>query len=310
MIALAILMALIGFALIFVAVYPAFRLSPGWQAPAIACGIMALALMVYFVGARPGQPGAPYQQQAALRLASAPADLTSAEQMERVRDTLRQNEDDAQAWARLGRMLARSERELEAIGAFQRAIRLEMDPQTLSDLGQTFINLNEGQVTREAVSAFEAAQDIAPDLPEPAFFLGLAAYQAGDIDQAEAIWTDILARLDPRDPFRVLIAQQAFQLLSQLQVDSAAIDAALDSDDFDPETRIAQMVGRLESRVDEGDAILSDWLRLIRVYGMAGDDDGARNVLVRARETFSDEVGAMAILNLLAAALATNEGQE
>ncbi|GJL97870.1 MAG: hypothetical protein DHS20C06_16870 [Hyphobacterium sp.] len=310
MIALAIMMAVIGFALIFVAMYPAFRLSPRWQTPAIACGVMAIAILVYFVDGRPGQAGAPYEQQAALRLASSTADLTPAARLERVRDTLRQNEDDAAAWAELGRMLARSERELEAIGAFQRSIRLELDPQTLSDLGQTFINLNDGQVTPEAVSAFEAAQDMAPDLPEPAFFLGLAAYQAGDMDQAEAIWVGILARLDARDPFRVLIAQQAFQLLSQLQVDTAAIDAALSSENFDPQTRIGGMVGRLEGRVDEGGATLSDWLRLIRVYGMAGDDDGARIVLDRARETFSDEAGAMAILNLLAAALATSEGQE
>ncbi len=310
MIALAILMAVIGFALIFAALYPAFRLSPRWQTPVIACGVMAIAVMVYLVGARPGQAGAPYQQEAALRLASPVAELTPDERLERVRDTLRQNENDAATWAELGRMLVRSERELEVIGAFQRSIRLELDPQTLSDLGQTFINLNDGQVTGEAVSAFEAAQDLEPDLPEPAFFLGLAAYQAGDVDQAEAIWVDILARLDVRDPFRVLIAQQAFQLLSQLQVGAAAIDAALDSGNFDPQTRINEMVGRLESRVDEGGATLADWLRLIRVYGMAGDDDGARDVLNRARETFADEVGAMAILNLLAAALATSEGQE
>jgi cytochrome c-type biogenesis protein CcmH len=310
MIVLAILMAVFGFALIFVALYPAFRLAPRWQTPVIACAVMAFAVMIYFVGARPGQAGAPYQQQAAIRLATPSTDLTPAERLERVRDMLRQNEDDAASWADLGRMLARSERELEAIGAFQRSIRLELDPQTLSDLGQTFINLNDGQVTPEAVSAFEAAQDMAPDLPEPAFFLGLAAYQAGDINQAEAIWVDILARLDARDPFRVLIAQQAFQLLSQLQVDTTAIDAALSVENFDPQARITQMVERLENRVDGGGATLSDWLRLIRVYGMAVDDDAARNVLDRAREVFSDEAGAMAILNLLAAALATSEGQE
>lgn len=309
MILLAIILAVTAFVFAGFAIWPAARLQPRWLAPSILAGLAGVAGATYFAGAQPQAPGVPYQQAAAERMAANPEALGQAAQMERLRDILRADETNAAVWAQLGRMLARSERELEAINAFQRSLRLELNARTLSDLGQTFINLNDGQVTDEARAAFEEAQRMDPALPEPGFFLGLQAFQSGDIDAAETIWLDLIARLGDRDPYKILISEQVFQLLSQPQVNAEAVEAAAASEDFDPRQRIADMVQRLEARVASGDAGFADHLRLIRVRGMLGDDEGGMDALQAARDRFAEREGAMTILDLLAAALQTDEGQ-
>ena len=148
-----------------------------------------------------------------------------------------------------------------------------------------------------------------PALPEPGFFLGLQGFQSGDIDAAETIWLDLITRLDDRDPYKILISEQVFQLLSQPQVNAEAVEAAAASEDFDPRQRIADMGQRLEARVAGGDAGFADHLRLIRVRGMLGDDEGGMDALQAARDRFAEREGAMTILDLLAAALQTDEGQ-
>jgi len=188
-------------------------------------------------------------------------------------------------------------------------LRLELNARTLSDLGQTFMNLNDGRVTDEARAAFEEARRIDPDLPEPDFFLGLQAFQSGDVETAETIWLDLIERLNDQGPYRILISEQVFQLLSQPQVNTEAVEAAAASEDFDPRQRIADMVQRLETRVASGDAGFADHLRLIRVREMLGDDEGGMATLQAARDRFAEREGAMTILDLLAAALQADEGQ-
>lgn len=309
MIALAFILAITAFVVAGFVVWPVARIQPRWLAPALLATVAAVAGATYLAGARPQASGVPYQQAAAERMAANPDELGPAAQMERLRDILRQDETNAAVWAQLGRMMARSERELEAINAFQRSLRLELNARTLADLGQTFINLNDGRVTDEARAAFEEARRMDPALPEPDFFLGLLAFQSGDIELAETLWLDLIERLDDRDPYRILISEQVFQLLSQPQVNAEAVEAAAASEDFDPRQRIAAMVQRLDSRVAAGDAGFADYLRLIRVRGMLGDNEGGMEALQAARDRFAEREGAMTILDLLATALQADEGQ-
>lgn len=285
---------------------------PRWAGPVSAGLLIAAVGGVYWLGGSPEQPGSPYAGAAAERRAADPATLDTAGRIERLRDVLRTDDQDADGWAMLGRELARDGRELEAINAFQRALGLDPQARTFSDLGQTIINLNEGEVTHDARSAFEAAAREDPDLPEAGFFLGLGAYQDGDREAATRYWTEVLDRLEPGNPFRAIIARQAAELLSRPDVDASAVAAAQAGDDepMSPQDRIAGMIARLDGRVAGGNAPLSDYLVLIRVRAMMDDTAGAREALAGARAAHENNSGAQAILDVADQALGNATGDE
>lgn len=312
MIGLAIATAIAG-AIAAIGVFAPLRGAgvPRWAGPVAAAGLLLASGAVYWIGGSPQQEGVPYARAAEERRATDPASLSAEARIERLRDDLRDDTQNAEAWAMLGRELARAGRELEAINAFQRALSLDRQARTFSDLGQTVINLNEGEVTPEARRAFEAARELDPDLPEPGFFLGLGAYQEGDRAAAVDAWADVLERLQPGDPFRTIIARQATELLSRPDVNSEAVSMAAEDDaDIPPEERIAGMVARLGERVDSGEGSLSDHLVLMRVRAMMGDMEGARRALSSAEAAYSDSAGTDAILDVARQALNSGPGEE
>ncbi|XBQ16270.1 MAG: hypothetical protein ABL308_15125 [Oceanicaulis sp.] len=280
-----------------------------------AAALVALgALAAYAVNGEPDAPGQPYAVLAE-RLASAdPSTLTVQEQEERLRGMLRANPRDAQASAILGRFLARTGRELEAIALFERSLSAQQDPRVLSDLGQALVTLNEGRVTPEAARAFASADALAPELPEPAFFLGVAAYEAGDRKTAADRWAGILARLEPGDPFRREIAARAADLLSRPQggpgADGAAPFAEAARQGADMSQIIDSMVGGVQARLDEDPDDLSGWLTVARARMMQERPEEAGAALARARTQFAGEPGKLAMIEAIGQAMGLNEENE
>ena len=273
----------------------------------VAVLVSGLSLGVYIVGGQPGEPGQPYAAVAE-RLAQAdPETLSLPEQEERLRSLLRERPDDAQGHAHLGRLLAQSGRELEAVAALERSLRLQPDARNFSDLGQVLVVLNEGVVTPEARRAFTSAHQVDPSLPEPAFFLGAADYEAGDRASALSRWADVLERLEPDDPYRFAIARRAADLLSRPAAgpvageDGAAPFA--DMAEGDAEAMIEAMLARLAERValDPGD--LSGWLTLARARATQGQTDAAAEAIGQAAEQTEPGSGERLIVAALAAAL-------
>ena len=76
------------------------------------------------------------------------------------------------------------------------------------------------QLSPTALFAFRRAFQLAPDQPAPAFFLGLASVQAGDIAAAKPAWQQALA-LTPRDaPYRNDIAERLAMIDAFLAIDA------------------------------------------------------------------------------------------
>lgn len=317
MIVFAVVIALIG---MVGALYIASPLAKGATGPFMrlaAFGVAALialgALGAYLVGGSPGLEGRPYAE-VERRLADAdPETLTLSEQEERLRSIARRNPDDAQAQAMLGRFLSRTDRHLEGVAMMERSLRIEADPRVMSDLGQSLVALNEGQVTPEAERAFLAAASADPALPEPAFFLGAAAYEAGDRETAAERWAGIVGRLEPGDPFGQAIASRAADLLSRPQGGPVSEDDAApfaDADPDDTDAMVDRMIGGLEARLEDDPDDLSGWMTLARVRAMTGEPDAARSALTQARSRFGADAGADAIITALETALGTNEDSE
>ncbi len=79
-------------------------------------------------------------------------------------------------------------------------------------LGSALTFHDSGRLSPAAYNAFRRGIALAPKSPGPAFFLGLAFAQGGDLAAAKRAWLEALA-LSPRDaPYRVLIAERLVML--------------------------------------------------------------------------------------------------
>lgn len=76
------------------------------------------------------------------------------------------------------------------------------DPDLWVGLGNALVAHGDGVITPAAQFAFQKAADLSPEHPGPPFFLGLAYAQSGKIDQARAVWTELLARSSEDAPWR------------------------------------------------------------------------------------------------------------
>ncbi len=76
------------------------------------------------------------------------------------------------------------------------------DPDLWVGLGNALVVHADGVITPAAQFAFQKAADLSPEHPGPPFFLGLAYAQSGKIDQARAIWTELLERSSEDAPWR------------------------------------------------------------------------------------------------------------
>ncbi|WP_019961427.1 tetratricopeptide repeat protein [Woodsholea maritima] len=310
MIPFAILSALIA---VVGAFYIASPLAKSATTPWARLGGLGLAALIalaslglYALNAHPSLPGLPHKARMAELAMENPEALNLTEQIELVRHHLRTDGPSAEGYTLLGRLLARREPNLEAVAAFQNALRLEIDPLVLSDLGQTLVNMNEGEVTAEARRVFNEAHDLNRDLPEPAFFLGLGTYQDGDRDGAYAQWVEIIDRLSRDDPFRMAIIARAVDLLSRPNagpIEGEAGAAPFLQAGGDPDAMIAGMIARLRARVEADPSVLGDWLILIRAEATRGNRDRAQADLAMARTQFSNDEHAGLFLFALERAL-------
>ena len=76
------------------------------------------------------------------------------------------------------------------------------DPDLWVGLGNALVVHADGIITPAAQFAFQKAADINPEHPGPPFFLGLAYAQSGKVDQARAVWTELLERSSEDAPWR------------------------------------------------------------------------------------------------------------
>ena len=90
------------------------------------------------------------------------------------------------------------------------------DPDLWVGLGNALVIHGDGMMTPAAELAFNRAAAIAPEHPGPKFFYGLALAQGGRLDQAERIWTGLLATGPADAEWRPMVAER-LQMLAQLR---------------------------------------------------------------------------------------------
>ncbi len=178
-----------------------------------ALGIDAQAILAKTPGEAPAAPDqAPQTGQSQADIARFQAMTPEQRQaaiegmVRNLEKRLEANGGDAEGWRRLGRAKLVLGDQPGAEKAYAQALGLAPDdPGTIKDYASALLGPEDPttklpKVPDKAAELFAKAKSLAPDDPEPYWFLGIRALQTGDVADAKADWRRLLALLDPKHP--------------------------------------------------------------------------------------------------------------
>lgn len=167
-----------------------------------AAATVVCALGLYVATGAPGLADQPYERRVdewSTRLETLePAQLAAV-----AARAARDRPDDLQALAMLGAARFAADDPLGAASAFRRLVERDPnDAQAWARLGESLVRAEDGRIGGDAEAAFSQAVRRDPNQLGARFFLGEAALRRGDSAAARAMWTPLIAVLDPADPRR------------------------------------------------------------------------------------------------------------
>jgi cytochrome c-type biogenesis protein CcmH len=265
---------------------------------AVLIGLPVGAIALYLALGSPGLPGQPLADRLARGsdFANSDANATLSALVARAEAHLALNPNDGRGWEVLAPIYMRLERFDEAVNARRNAIRLlGATADRVAGLGEALVASAGGIVTPDAKAAFERARELDSGNVTAPFYLGLAARQAGQREEARRIWEDLIARA-PDGAEWIPFVRQALAALGEPAAGAAAppADAAQTAgaaSELTAEQRdmARGMVKRLAARLAENGSDVESWLRLVRSYLVLGETDKARAAATDARKALADD---------------------
>jgi cytochrome c-type biogenesis protein CcmH len=199
---------------------------------------------------------------------------------------------DARGWQVIAPIYLRLGRFDDAVKARRHTLRLLGESgERQADLGEALVAAADGIVTAEAKAAFERAYALDPQEAKAQYYLGKSAEQDGKLQEAAAVWRDLLGRAPPGAAWADLVREslhrvdptEAAPRRSPATADIAAVVS------LPPEQRsdvIRGMVAQLAERLKRDGSDLDGWLRLVRAYMVLGDREKALDAAGEARRNF------------------------
>jgi cytochrome c-type biogenesis protein CcmH len=188
-----------------------------------------------------------------------------------------------------------------AVTAWRNALRmLGESAERQAYLGEALTAEADGTVTAEAKAAFVRAIALDDTIISARCYLGLAAEQDGDREQAAKIWRQLIAEA-PAGAFWVSDVRNA---LARVESDSTAppgpaaeMAAAARQPPDQQAAMIRGMVDRLAARLREDGADVDGWVRLVRSYKVLGESENARSAATQAQQALARDPGKLQQLN-------------
>ena len=239
-----------------------------------------------------GSPDVP-AQPAFARVKTPQGHETIATLVGRVEEHLARNPGDGAGWELIAPVYMRLGRFGDAVEARRKALTLNgMSAVREADLGEALAAAANGVVTAEAKQAFEQA--LAEDAHEAKarYFLGLAAEQDGNSEQAASTWRALLAEAPADAPWAAFV-REALARVSGAPVaepgpSASDVAAAANMSDEERHEMVSGMVARLADRLRDNGTDVEGWLRLMRAYVVLGDRDKAKDAAANARRALVD----------------------
>jgi cytochrome c-type biogenesis protein CcmH len=205
-----------------------------------------------------------------------------------VEANLARNPNDGTGWEVIAPVYLRLGRFDDAVQARKRSLVLNGESAARqADLGEAEAAAADGVVTAGARAAFERAAALDPHEPKARYFLGLAAEQDGNAEEAASIWRALLADAPPGAPWASFVREALARLTGPPSGGPGPtandIAAAGNMSDQARREMITGMVKRLADRLRDNSADVDGWVRLVRAYTVLGDRDKAKSAAADAR---------------------------
>jgi cytochrome c-type biogenesis protein CcmH len=235
----------------------------------------------------------------------------------RVEAHLAENPNDGRGWEVVAPVYMKLERYDDAAKARRQAILLLGEsPARDVDLGEAITAAANGVISDEAKVAFDRAIKLDAENYKAQFYLGLAAEQDGNNEEASRIWRELIAKAPADAPWLVVVHQALERVDPQAAAALAAapnaalpnaavpkaaapkaepgprpddVAAAGEMTDAQRSQMIRGMVDRLASRLHENGSDLDGWLRLLRAYKVLGENAKAKEAIAEARAALANE---------------------
>jgi cytochrome c-type biogenesis protein CcmH len=195
-------------------------------------------------------------------------------------------------------------------------------PERLLGLAEATVLANKGAVTAAARAAFEKMQKLAPDRPEPRFWLAHAREQDGDLKGAAAAYRTLLTAAPANAPWTAGVREQLADVERRLAggapdttsrpappsriargPTAADVKAAETMTPADRMRMIEGMVDGLAARLKENGKDLEGWMKLVRAYKVLGRDPAALTAIADARKALAGDAKALGAIDELARSL-------
>lgn len=257
---------------------------------------------LYLMSGEPGLPDFPLASRSAERAEMAQEAERRRGLVEMARDLearLADEPNDVEGWMLLGRTLLTLGDPEQAASAFRGAVLASKgDGRAFAELGEALVRANQGVVVPEAINAFEQAVTAMPGEPRSRYYLGLALFQRGRLEQALRAWIDLELDTPSNASWRGLLVNRIEQAASEGGIDAEALRAEVlaatpgrsaptrgpsaedmaAARDMTPEQRLTMirgMVDSLAARLKENPDDIDGWRRLARSRLVLGEREAA-----------------------------------